>query len=313
MRAPPERVEAALILADELEDDGYLRVPLAEVAARHRLRPALAAAGLALVQACDPAGVGARSLRECLALQLRERDRLDPAMQALLDNLGAGGARPAGRARGALRRRRRGRGRHAGRAARRSTRSPGCASRRRRWRSAVPDVHVRRAPDGELDGGAQHRDAAAGAGQQRLCRAAPARRRGGARLRLGDAAPARAGWCAASSSGRAPSCKVATEIVQRQERFFEPRRRRAAAADPAGGRRAARAARINRESGGGRKVPRPATRGASSSATSSARRSRRSRAARPFPRRRCRSASAGWSQGEPAARHAVGRQNRGRS
>ena len=29
----------------------------------------------------------ARDLAECLALQLRERDRLDPAMQALLDNL----------------------------------------------------------------------------------------------------------------------------------------------------------------------------------------------------------------------------------
>ena len=37
MRAPPAAIEAALILADELEDDGYLRVPLAEVAARHRL------------------------------------------------------------------------------------------------------------------------------------------------------------------------------------------------------------------------------------------------------------------------------------
>ncbi|MCB1401602.1 MAG: RNA polymerase subunit sigma-54, partial [Rhodobacteraceae bacterium] len=39
---------------------------------------------LAAVQACEPTGVGARSLQECLALQLRERDRLDPAMQALL-------------------------------------------------------------------------------------------------------------------------------------------------------------------------------------------------------------------------------------
>ena len=116
MRAPPERAQAALLLADELEEDGYLRAPLDEVAARHGLRPALASAGLAMVQACDPAGVGARSLRECLALQLRERDRLDPAMQAMLENLGARRQRPAGRARGALRRRCRGRGRHAGRA-----------------------------------------------------------------------------------------------------------------------------------------------------------------------------------------------------
>lgn len=87
MRARPAVIEAALILADELEDDGYLRVAPADVVERHRLRAADVAAGLALVQACDPAGVGARSLRECLALQLRDKDRLDPAMAALLDNL----------------------------------------------------------------------------------------------------------------------------------------------------------------------------------------------------------------------------------
>ncbi|HEY5300876.1 MAG TPA: RNA polymerase factor sigma-54, partial [Acetobacteraceae bacterium] len=35
----------------------------------------------------DPPGLFARDLRECLAAQLAERDRLDPAMAALLDNL----------------------------------------------------------------------------------------------------------------------------------------------------------------------------------------------------------------------------------
>jgi RNA polymerase sigma-54 factor len=42
---------------------------------------------LKTIQKFDPTGVGARSLGECLALQLKERNRLDPAMQALLDNL----------------------------------------------------------------------------------------------------------------------------------------------------------------------------------------------------------------------------------
>jgi RNA polymerase sigma-54 factor len=87
MRLSPDRAEAALLVADELEDDGYLRVPLDEVASRHRLSVAEVAAALATVQSCDPAGVGARSLGECLALQLRDRDRLDPAMQSLLANL----------------------------------------------------------------------------------------------------------------------------------------------------------------------------------------------------------------------------------
>ena len=42
---------------------------------------------LGVIQTFDPAGIGARDLAECLALQLRERDRLDPAMAAFLDNL----------------------------------------------------------------------------------------------------------------------------------------------------------------------------------------------------------------------------------
>jgi RNA polymerase sigma-54 factor len=37
----------------------------------------------------DPVGLFARDLRECLAAQLAERNRLDPAMAALLDNLDA--------------------------------------------------------------------------------------------------------------------------------------------------------------------------------------------------------------------------------
>lgn len=42
---------------------------------------------LAACQRFDPAGIFARSLKECLAIQLREKNRLDPAMEALLDNL----------------------------------------------------------------------------------------------------------------------------------------------------------------------------------------------------------------------------------
>ncbi len=80
-------VAAARVLVEELEEDGYIRVSIEDVAGRYRLRAGDLARGLALVQGCDPAGVGARSLRECLAVQLRDKDRLDPAMQTLLDNL----------------------------------------------------------------------------------------------------------------------------------------------------------------------------------------------------------------------------------
>jgi RNA polymerase sigma-54 factor len=49
--------------------------------------PAEVEAVLAVVQTFEPAGVCARNLTECLALQLKERDRFDPAMQALVENL----------------------------------------------------------------------------------------------------------------------------------------------------------------------------------------------------------------------------------
>ena len=53
-------------------------------AAQHLAVPARSSRSvLKTIQKFDPTGVGARTLGECLALQLKERDRLDPAMQAL--------------------------------------------------------------------------------------------------------------------------------------------------------------------------------------------------------------------------------------
>ena len=43
--------------------------------------------GEVLLQRFDPPGICARGLAECLAIQLRERDRFDPAMQKLIENL----------------------------------------------------------------------------------------------------------------------------------------------------------------------------------------------------------------------------------
>ena len=42
---------------------------------------------LAIVQTFEPSGIAARNLAECLAIQLRERNRFDPAMQALVAHL----------------------------------------------------------------------------------------------------------------------------------------------------------------------------------------------------------------------------------
>jgi RNA polymerase sigma-54 factor len=74
-------------LIDEIDEAGYMRGDLAEIAARLGAPIKLAEEALGLIQSFDPAGVGARDLAECLAIQLRERDRLDPAMAALLKHL----------------------------------------------------------------------------------------------------------------------------------------------------------------------------------------------------------------------------------
>ena len=74
-------------LIDMVDEAGYLVGDLAPVAALLDCGVERVEAALAKLQQFDPAGIFARSLAECLALQLRDRDRLDPAMQTLLDNL----------------------------------------------------------------------------------------------------------------------------------------------------------------------------------------------------------------------------------
>jgi RNA polymerase sigma-54 factor len=77
----------ALHLLDQVDENGYLGGALDAVAALLGCDLARVETVLARCQQFDPPGVFARSLPECLALQLRDRDRLDPAMQILLDNL----------------------------------------------------------------------------------------------------------------------------------------------------------------------------------------------------------------------------------
>ena len=79
--------DLARIIAEMLDETGYLSVPVDEIA-RMTDEPAGAIeTALAIVQGLEPAGVGARSLAECLALQAKAADRYDPAMARLIDNL----------------------------------------------------------------------------------------------------------------------------------------------------------------------------------------------------------------------------------
>jgi len=79
--------ELARAIAEMLDETGYLTVDLRDVADATGSPLATLQQALAIVQDLDPAGVGARNLAECLALQAKAVDRYDPAMARLIDNL----------------------------------------------------------------------------------------------------------------------------------------------------------------------------------------------------------------------------------
>ncbi|MBR2117747.1 MAG: RNA polymerase factor sigma-54 [Pseudomonadota bacterium] len=74
-------------LIDLVDDAGYVPPDLGDADEKLGTSREAVEAVLAVLQKFDPPGVCARSLSECLAIQLRERDRYDPAMQALVENL----------------------------------------------------------------------------------------------------------------------------------------------------------------------------------------------------------------------------------
>ena len=78
----------AHMIVDSLDDDGYFKASFDELAAmvpaEHDVRPEDFEAALRLVQSLDPAGVAARSLEECLELQLLVLDEKLPGRQCAL-------------------------------------------------------------------------------------------------------------------------------------------------------------------------------------------------------------------------------------
>ena len=83
---PDDRL-IALALIDAIDEAGYVRAELTDIAERLGTDVEDVDAVLGVVQGFDPVGVGARDLAECLSLQLKAKDRLDPAMAKLLTRL----------------------------------------------------------------------------------------------------------------------------------------------------------------------------------------------------------------------------------
>ena len=83
---PAERLIGAHLI-HTVDEAGYLRGDLDELADKLGAPAGLIDKVLGVLQGFDPPGVFARDLAECLALQLKDQNRYDPQIAKLLDNL----------------------------------------------------------------------------------------------------------------------------------------------------------------------------------------------------------------------------------
>ncbi len=86
LHEPADRLIGAHLI-ELVDESGYLTSDLEGVAHILDCAPERIEETLKRLQRFDPPGIFARTLAECLAIQLTERNRFDPAMQRLVENL----------------------------------------------------------------------------------------------------------------------------------------------------------------------------------------------------------------------------------
>lgn len=216
---PIERM-IAQYLVDLVDEAGYLPADLNDAAERLGAAPGQIDAVLAKLQTFDPPGVCARTLSECLAIQLRELDRLDPAMQAMLGHLELIARRDFGGLRRAC-----GVGDEdlAEMIAeiRRLNPKPGLAFGSVVVQPIVPDVFVRRAADGSFTVELNHDTLPKVlVNQSYYAQVSKTARKDTDKSYLADCLQT-ATWLVRALDQRARTIlKVATEIVRQQDAFF---------------------------------------------------------------------------------------------
>lgn len=215
---PVDRMIGAQLIA-QLDPAGRLPVAPAALAEALGAPVERVTAVLAKLQRFDPPGLFARDLRECLALQLADRNRLDPWMERLLDNLELLARRDMKALREAC-------GVDQDELAemvaelRRLDPKPGAAFDAPPAAAAVPDVLLRRGPDGEwileLNPETLPRVLV---NQEFRTRVLPGLRKED--RAFANESLASASWLVRSLEQRAHTIlKVSAEIVRQQEDFF---------------------------------------------------------------------------------------------
>jgi RNA polymerase sigma-54 factor len=217
--APAQRMIGQYLI-DLVDEAGYLPPDLGQATERLGASSEEVEAVLGVLQKFDPPGVCARSLRECLTIQLRELDRYDPAMQALVENLELLAKRDIAGLRklcgvddeditdmiGEIRR---------------LDPKPGLKFLSTRTQTVVPDVYVRPGPDGgwhvELNSDTLPRVLV---NQSYYAELSKTIRKDGDKSYFSDCLQ-NATWLVRALDQRARTIlKVATEIVRQQDGFF---------------------------------------------------------------------------------------------
>ena len=211
-------------IIDQIDQTGYLLESLEAMAERLGVPVKRCEIALEIVHGFDPIGIGARNLAECLRLQLREKDRLDPAMAALVDHLDLLAKREFGQLRKAC-------GVDEEDLAdmiaeiRRLDPKPGLIFGSTPSEPVTPDVFVRNTPDGgwqvDLNSDALPRVVANKTFYARIS----GKGQGDSQLKevrsFVDEAWTNANWIVRSLEQRARTIlKVASEIVRQQDAFF---------------------------------------------------------------------------------------------
>lgn len=81
-----EEEVAADALIGHIDDDGYLKVPLEQIAEEEKIELDLLEDTLSLIHEFDPAGVGARNLKECLLIQAKHLEEDTNDLVMLINN-----------------------------------------------------------------------------------------------------------------------------------------------------------------------------------------------------------------------------------
>jgi RNA polymerase sigma-54 factor len=216
----PAQLMIGRYLIDLVDEAGYLPPDLGEAGDKLGATESDVAVVLAMLQTFDPPGICARSLSECLAIQLREKDRYDPAMQALIEHLDVLAKRDVAALRricgvddedlaGMI-----GEIRHL-------DPKPGLKFGTTRMQTVVPDVYVRPGPDGgwlvELNSDTLPRVLV---NQSYYAELSKTIRKEGDKTYFADCLQ-NATWLVRALDQRARTIlKVATEIVRQQDGFF---------------------------------------------------------------------------------------------